>query len=170
VPPGTVWFEDALAGRQGTDVQAQIGDFVLRRADGVFSYQLAVVVDDAAMGVTQVLRGQDLLPSTARQILLYRLLGLEVPRFAHAPLVLAVGEGGEPTRLSKRDRALSLSALRARGEDPRRVVGLLASLSGLLGPTPSGAPACTPAALVPIFALGKVPAGAVLISGRPELA
>jgi glutamyl-tRNA synthetase len=170
VPPGTVSFEDALAGPQGTDVQAQIGDFVLRRADGVFSYQLAVVVDDAAMGVTQVLRGQDLLPSTARQILLYRLLGLEVPRFAHAPLVLAAGEGGEPTRLSKRDRSLSLSALRARGEDPRRVVGLLAALSGLAGPTPSGAPACTPAALVPMFDLGKVPAGVVLISGSPELA
>jgi glutamyl-tRNA synthetase len=128
------------------------------------------VVDDAAMGVTQVLRGQDLLPSTARQILLYRLLGLEVPRFAHAPLVRAAGEDGEPARLSKRDRSLSLSTLRSRGADPRRVVGLLAALSGLVGPTPSGPPACTPAALVPMFVLGKVPAGAVLISGSPELA
>src|SRR5437870_4878736 len=108
VPPGPVRFHDELQGPQEFDPQATVGDFVLRRADRIFAYQLAVVVDDAAMGIGQVLRGEDLLPSTARQILLYRLLGAPQPRWAHAPLVL--GRSGE--RLSKRDRAASLFALR----------------------------------------------------------
>jgi glutamyl-tRNA synthetase len=106
------------------------GDFVVARADGVAAYQLAVVVDDAAMGIEEVVRGDDLLPSTARQLLLYRVLGLRPPRFAHVPLV--VGEDG--ARLAKRHGALSLGELRGGGADPRSVVGLLASLSGLAGP------------------------------------
>jgi glutamyl-tRNA synthetase len=130
VPSGPLRFHDEIAGPQEFDTQAQVGDFVLRRADGIFAYQLAVVVDDAAMGITQVLRGADLLSSTARQILLFRLLGHPEPRWAHAPLVLA--ESGE--RLSKRDRALSLSALRSRGADPRQVVAHLARLSGFDAP------------------------------------
>ena len=73
------------------------GDFYLRRADGVFAYQLAVVVDDARMGVTEVVRGADLLSSTARQLYLYRLLGLQPPRFAHCPLLLAA-DGRRPSR------------------------------------------------------------------------
>jgi glutamyl-tRNA synthetase len=168
VAPGTVSFVDAIEGPQQADVQAQTGDFVLRRADGVFAYQLAVVVDDAAMGVTQVLRGADLLPSTPRQILLYRLLGVRPPRFAHAPLVLGRRPSGETARLSKRDAAFSLSALRAAKTDPRRVVGLLGQLSGLVPPGAArgaprepalaSAPACTPADLVAIFAIDKVPA------------
>ncbi|GAC1344151.1 MAG: tRNA glutamyl-Q(34) synthetase GluQRS [Myxococcales bacterium] len=180
VAPGIVSFQDAIAGPQSADVQAQTGDFVLRRADGVFAYQLAVVVDDAAMGVTQVLRGGDLLPSTARQILLYGLLGATPPRFAHAPLVLSKGPLGEAARLAKRDAALSLSALRAAGADPRRVIGLLAQLSGLLPeptaqgvvdePTLASAPACTPAALVPMFAVEKVPAAPVLVRENYESA
>src|SRR5206468_5310811 len=117
-PAGTVRFEDDIHGPQEFDVSAQTGDFVLRRADGTHAYQLAVVVDDAAMGISQVLRGADLLSSTARQILLYRALGLPLPRWAHAPLV--VGRTGE--RLAKRDRALSLDGLRARGVDPARIV------------------------------------------------
>jgi glutamyl-tRNA synthetase len=128
VPPGQVRFTDDLQGPQEFDPQATVGDFVLRRADGIFAYQLAVVVDDAAMGVTQVLRGADLLPSTARQILLYRLLGLREPRWAHPGLVLS--RSGE--RLSKRDRAASLSVLRAAGRDPRELVAQLCALSGLL--------------------------------------
>lgn len=173
VPPGPVAFDDELAGRQAFDVAAEVGDFVLRRADGIFAYQLAVAVDDAAMGMTQVLRGQDLLASTARQILLYRFLGLDPPRFAHAPLVLSAAKEGPTARLSKRDRALSLSALRARGESPHSVVGLLGALSGLLPAEPgaatigwetlASAPACTPADLVPMFALGKVPPQPALI-------
>jgi glutamyl-tRNA synthetase len=127
VPPGPVHFTDELQGPQQFDPGASVGDFALRRADGIFAYQLAVVVDDAAMGVTQVLRGDDLLPSTARQILLYRLLGLREPRWAHAGLV--TGASGE--RLAKRDRAASLSALRQAGRDPRQVASRLCALSGL---------------------------------------
>jgi glutamyl-tRNA synthetase len=127
VPPGPVRFVDELQGRQEFDPQATVGDFVLRRADGIFAYQLAVVVDDAAMGITQVLRGADLLPSTARQILLYRLLGLREPRWAHVGLV--VSRSGD--RLSKRDRAASLSALRASARDPRDIVAQLCAISGL---------------------------------------
>lgn len=117
VPPGPVKFHDQILGDQEFDTQALVGDFVLRRADGIFAYQLAVVVDDGAMGITQVLRGADLLSSTPRQILLHRLLGQPEPLWAHVPLVL--GPGGE--RLSKRDRSLSLSALKARGVNPALV-------------------------------------------------
>jgi glutamyl-tRNA synthetase len=127
VPPGPVAFRDELAGPQEFDVQASVGDFVLRRADGIFAYQLAVVVDDAAMDVTQVLRGEDLLPSTARQILLYRLLGMPEPRWAHAGLVLSAS--GD--RLSKRDKAISLRALRDSGRDPLQIVAWLCAISGL---------------------------------------
>jgi len=125
-PAGAVRFEDEIQGPQEIDVQAETGDFVLQRADGIHAYQLAVVVDDAAMGISQVLRGADLLSSTARQILLYRALGLQMPRWAHAPLV--VSASGE--RLAKRDRALSLDSLRARNVDPGRIVDALWRLSG----------------------------------------
>ena len=147
---GPVRFEDGVHGPRIVDVAAEVGDFVVARADGVPSYQLAVVVDDAAMGVTDVVRGDDLLPSTGRQLQLYAALGLGPPRFAHVPLV--VGEDGE--RLAKRHGALSLGELRARGADPRAVVGMLAELSGL---APPGARA-TPAELVAGFSLPREPA------------
>ena len=149
VPAGAVEFEDLLSGRQRFDPQAEVGDFVLRRADGIHAYQLAVVVDDAAMGIDQVLRGADLLPSTARQILLYRMLGAAEPRWAHAPLVLSA----EGQRLQKRDRPTSLSALRAAAAEPRHLIALLASISGL----PAPAEGCAPGELVPRFAPGLVP-------------
>jgi glutamyl-tRNA synthetase len=158
VPPGPLAFRDAILGPQAFDTREMVGDFVLRRADGIFAYQLAVVVDDAAMGITQVLRGADLLPSTARQILLHRLLGGREPEFAHAPLVL--GPSGE--RLSKRDRALSLSALRARGKDPRQIVADLARLSGLPAPD-----RCSARELLEDFSLTKVPAVPVAIASLP---
>jgi glutamyl-tRNA synthetase len=126
VPPGPIRFDDEIQGPQEHDAHSETGDFVLRRSDGIHAYQLAVVVDDAAMGIAQVLRGADLLSSTARQILLYRALGLTPPRWAHAPLV--VGRTGE--RLAKRDRALSLDDLRARDVDPARIVDELWRLSG----------------------------------------
>ncbi len=88
VEPGVIDFVDAIAGPHAEDVAARVGDFVLRRADGIFAYQLAVVVDDAAMHIDEVVRGDDLLGSTARQIALGRALGLPIPRFAHVPLVL----------------------------------------------------------------------------------
>lgn len=159
VPPGPLAFRDAILGPQAFDTQQLVGDFVLRRADGTFAYQLAVVVDDAAMGITQVLRGADLLPSTARQILLHRLLGGREPEFAHAPLVH--GPSGE--RLSKRDKALSLSALRAQGRDPRQIVALLARLSGLSAPD-----RCSAQELLEDFSLSKVPTRPVAIAALPE--
>jgi glutamyl-tRNA synthetase len=130
VPPGAVSFEDRVRGAQCFDVSALVGDFVVMRADGVPAYQLAVVVDDAAMEITEVVRGDDLLASTARQLLLYRALGAAPPSFAHVPLV--VGPDGE--RLAKRHAALSLGELRQRGADPQAVIGLLAALSGLAPP------------------------------------
>jgi glutamyl-tRNA synthetase len=158
VPPGSLSFRDEILGEQTFDTQQLVGDFVLRRGDGIFAYQLAVVVDDGAMGITQVLRGADLLSSTARQILLHRLLGHREPRWAHAPLVVA--PGGE--RLSKRDRPLSLSALRARGADPRRIAADLARLSGMTAPD-----RCEPRQLLGAFSLSKVPKTPVPIGPLP---
>jgi glutamyl-tRNA synthetase len=152
VPPGPVRFDDELQGLQEFDPGATVGDFVLRRADGIFAYQLAVAVDDAAMGITQVLRGDDLLPSTARQILLYRLLGLHEPRWAHVGLV--VSASGE--RLSKRDRSATLAALRAAGRDPAALVAKLCALSGL--PELPGRPLIE---RIATFSLDRVAAGAV---------
>ena len=156
VPDGPIAFDDELAGPQAFDVQAQVGDFVLRRADGVHAYQLAVVVDDAEARVTQVLRGADLLPSTARQLLLYRQLGSPAPRWAHAPLVLSAS--GE--RLSKRDGAVSLAALRSGGADPAAVVARLAQLSGL-------EPRRSPRELVAGFTLALVSRAPSRLSGWP---
>lgn len=104
-----------------------VDDFVLQRGDGVAAYNLAVVVDDAAEGVEEVVRGDDLWPSTPRQVLLGRLLGLPIPAFAHVPLVL--GPLGE--RLAKRDGAVTLADRRALGESPDDVRGRLARSLGL---------------------------------------
>lgn len=119
VPDGTiVAFDDALQGPQTQDVSREVGDFVLRRTEGYWAYQLAVVVDDAAQGITDVVRGADLLDSTPRQIVLQRALALPTPRYAHLPLV--VDERGR--KLSKSDAAMPvnprapLPALRAAWE------------------------------------------------------
>lgn len=103
------------------------GDFVVRRADDIYSYQLAVVVDDAAMGITHVLRGSDLLDSTPRQLALYEALGLPAPAFAHVPLLH--DDTGE--RLSKRHRSLSIRVLREQGIKPEQLVGAIAFFAGL---------------------------------------
>jgi len=161
VPPGPVAFEDQVHGPRALDVAVAVGDFVVARADGVPAYQLAVAVDDAAMGVTDVVRGDDLLPSTARQILLYRALGLAAPRFAHVPLVV----GPDGARLAKRHGAVSLGDLRSRGADPRAVVGLLAALTDL---APEGA-RVGPRDLVSGFDLARLPrAPAVLTRAAAE--
>lgn len=107
VPEGVIGFDDLVWGHIEEDVAAMTGDFVIKRADGPFAYQLAVVVDDAEQGVTQVVRGGDLLSSTPRQIALQRALGLPTPTYAHLPLVL----GPDGTKLGKRDGALPLPTL-----------------------------------------------------------
>jgi glutamyl-tRNA synthetase len=115
-----VEFEDRLRGRCG----GMVDDFVVRRADGVPAYQLAVVVDDAAQGVGEVVRGDDLVDSTPRQILLARFLGLPVPRYAHVPLVF----GADGSRLAKRRRPPGLADRR---ESPAATLALLAHTLGL---------------------------------------
>ncbi len=117
-----VSFEDGFFGRQTQDVAAVSGDFVLARDAGGAGYMLAVVVDDAAMGITEVLRGDDLLSATPRQLLLYRALGLAPPAFTHVPLV--VSEDGH--RLAKRHGDTRISALRRAGMSAGKVIGLLA--------------------------------------------
>lgn len=113
VPDGeTIAFFDKIQGAQKFVAGKDFGDFVVWRRDGVPAYELAVVADDIRMGITEVVRGADLLKSTARQILIYRALGVPAPEWAHAPLVL--DESGR--RLAKRSDALSLRAIWARGE------------------------------------------------------
>jgi len=127
VPDETVAFVDGLQGPQSLNLQAEWGDFIVRRADGVAAYQLAVVVDDAACGVTEVVRGRDLLSSTPVQLWLYRALGLTPPSFVHVPMLLSV----DGRRLSKRDRDLDLGQLR-KAWPPEKVIGLLAWRCGLI--------------------------------------
>lgn len=126
LPADMTCFHDLVMGRQQFPPGAG-GDFVVSRADGMIGYQLAVVVDDAAMAVTDVLRGLDLLDSTPRQLQLYAALGLTTPRFAHVPLLC--GQDGQ--RLSKRHGSVSLAGLRAAGVPPERIVGRLGALAGL---------------------------------------
>lgn len=111
VTPGAVSFLDRLQGHISQEVEREVGDFVLRRADGMWAYQLAVVVDDAEQGITDVVRGADLLWSTPRQILLQRALGLPQPRYLHVPV--AANSGGE--KLSKQTRAADARPEHLRG-------------------------------------------------------
>lgn len=123
VPDRDIEFTDRICGAQRVNLKEHCGDFVVRRADGAWAYQLAVVVDDALMGVTEVMRGDDLLLSAAQQIYLYELLGFDVPEFAHLPLVR--NESGE--RLSKRDNAMGMEALRKK-HTPQSLRALLDDL------------------------------------------
>jgi glutamyl-tRNA synthetase len=124
----TVSFTDLLVGPTEQQVQQTIGDFIVCRSDGIFAYQFAVVVDDALMRINLVVRGADLLQSTARQILLYEALGFPVPTFAHVPLLL--DEHGK--RFSKRTQSAGLEPLRAAGATPEQVVGQMAAECGLV--------------------------------------
>lgn len=119
-------LRDAIAGDYAENLAHDVGDFVVRRSDQLFAYQLAVVVDDALMGITDVVRGADLLTSTPRQIALFETFGVEPPRFWHAPLM--VDDDGE--RMSKRDGSDSLRLLKERGWDAPRVIGHLAASLG----------------------------------------
>ncbi len=121
VDAGHIVFDDAIHGHLAQDVRRHVGDFVLRRADGLWAYQLAVVVDDAAQRITQVVRGADLLDSTPRQILLQRALGVPTPAYAHLPLVLDV----DGRKLSKSDCARPVDP-----RDPRPALRLALSALG----------------------------------------
>ncbi|SEN89244.1 glutamyl-tRNA synthetase [Paenibacillus sophorae] len=127
VPSGEISFTDGVAGNRRINAAAG-GDFIVRRADGIFSYQLAVVVDDALMGITDVLRGADLLDSTPRQLMLYEALGWKPPRFAHVPLLM----DRDGRRLAKRHGGITLAELREAGVAPQTVTGWLAWAAGLL--------------------------------------
>ena len=154
VPDEEVAFTDGHLGPYSENLARDCGDFILRRADGVFAYQLAVVVDDALMGVTEVVRGADLLSSTPRQLWLYRELGLPAPRFYHLPLLLAAGG----RRLSKRDGDQSLENLQAR-YTAEEIIGKLAFVCGLQQePRP-----CRPADLAADFSWDKVPKEDILL-------
>ena len=119
---GVVHWVDRRLGPQEQDVGAAVGDFVLRRADGPWAYQLAVVVDDAAQGITDIVRGEDLADNTARQILLQRALGLATPRYLHTPLV----RGADGHKLSKQNGATALDLA-----DPVRALQAAAAVLGL---------------------------------------
>ena len=124
-PTGALTWHDRRLGDQTQTVATEVGDFILKRADGLWAYQLAVVVDDAAQGITDVVRGEDLADNTARQILLQRALGLPTPRYLHTPLVL--GLNGE--KLSKQNGAAALDVT-----DPAKVLHRALQTLGLLAP------------------------------------
>jgi len=151
-------FTDLFAGEQRIDLPSLGGDFVVWKSAGTPAYQLAVVVDDAAMGVTEVVRGDDLIPSTPRQLLLYRALGLKPPVFAHVPLVVGV----DGRRLAKRHGDTRLSALRESGVKPEALVGLLAWSCGWIEkPT-----AITARELLPLFRLSAIPPGPFVLTAE----
>jgi glutamyl-tRNA synthetase len=131
VPVAKIQLQDQLSGTHEFDLRSDPGDFLILRRDKVVAYQLSVVVDDAFQGVTEVVRGDDLLASTPRQIAVARALGLARPNYCHLPLV-ADASG---TRLAKRSRSLSLKQLREQGVDPRNIVSWAATTCGLRIPT-----------------------------------
>jgi glutamyl-tRNA synthetase len=127
LPDRTLSIADRLCGVVSQRPATDVGDIIVRRSDGLFAYQLAVVVDDAADGVSDVVRGDDLLASTPRQVALQQMLGLPTPAYAHVPLVL----GPDGQRLAKRHGPVSLRDLRQAGVTAQRLVGRLAALSGI---------------------------------------
>ena len=127
VPNKIYAFEDKVYGSTSQNLAESCGDFIVQRADGVFAYQLAVVVDDADMGITEVVRGSDLLSSTPRQLYLQDVLGLSHLTYAHLPLLVAP----DGRRLSKRNHDLDLGILRSQGKTPEEILGFLAYCVGL---------------------------------------
>lgn len=161
VPDSYITFDDVVYGQQSVNLTRHCGDFVIRRADSAWAYQLAVVIDDALMGISEVVRGCDLLLSTAQQLYLYELLGFTPPHFAHMPLVS--NEAGQ--RLSKRDGAMSMEYLR-KHHTPAAIIGMAAYLAGL---SDSPAPV-TADELVDSFSWEKIPAvqAVTILTGEPK--
>ncbi len=153
-PGSTVVLEDGNCGTYAENLACDCGDFIVRRSDGVFAYQLAVVVDDALMGVNHVVRGRDLLCSAPRQTWLHQVLGYQPPKFFHTPLLLAP----DGRRLAKRDRDLDMGALRERYSS-EELTGLLAWYAGLLDRPEK----VTAGALVHQFSWAKVPKNDVVV-------
>ena len=147
VPEEVFRLTDGLCGAIEENLARDCGDFVVRRSDGLFGYQLAVVVDDAESGVTEVVRGRDILSSTPRQLFLQRALGLPQPRYVHIPLL----RDEQGRRLAKRDGDIGLEALSKRFT-PQEILGLLAASCGLL----EEAVPVTLAGLIPLFSWEKV--------------
>ena len=148
VPHKKVSITDGHYGPQTVDLYEQVGDFIVRRKDGAYAYQLAVVVDDALTGVTEVVRGRDLLLSAPQQTFLAKLLDLPAPSYTHFPLL--INEAGQ--RLSKRDKSLDMSVLRYKYR-AQEIIGYLGHLAGLQPkPTPM-----TPQQLLPLFSWDLVP-------------
>ena len=143
-----ITFDDLHYGPQSYNLEKQCGDFILRRSDGAWAYQLAVVVDDALMGVTEVVRGRDLLQSVPQQLYLYDLLGFTPPCFAHFPLLC----NAQGQRLCKRDKSLDMGELR-RHFSPEQILGKIACLAGL---TPTDEPV-TAQQLLPLFSWHNIP-------------
>lgn len=160
VPQREYSFDDLVQGPQKENLSTQCGDFVVRRADGVYVYQLAVTVDDGESGVTEVVRGWDLMGSAARQMYLQDLFGFEHPRYAHVPMLMAP----EGRRLSKRDRDLDLGAIRQR-MTAETLIGILANSAGLLEkPEPISA-----GELASIFAWEKIHGKEIIVNNIAAL-
>ena len=147
VPDEEITFTDGLFGRQRENLARDCGDFILRRSDGLYGYQLAVVVDDAISGVTEIVRGRDILSATPRQLHLQRLLGYDTPNYIHIPLLV----DHQGRRLAKRDKDLDLTAL-AQRFTPADILGRLAFSAGLLDEVRP----MTLEALIPLFDWQKV--------------
>lgn len=154
-----ICFNDLIQGTMSYSNTDIGGDFALQRSDGVYAYQLACAVDDGLYGINQVIRGRDLLPSAARQILLLKALGLTVPQYGHLPLLL--DELGE--RLAKRHDSLSLASMRERGVKAEQITGYLGMLAGL---NPLGGKK-TPAQLLENFSYTKIPAKDISLNLLP---
>ena len=158
IVPDRVWrFTDLVQGDIDLNLAADCGDMVMRRADGVYVYQLAVTVDDGEAGVTEVVRGMDLLSSAPRQMYLQELFGFPHPVYAHVPMLLA--EDGR--RLSKRDRDLDLGVLRQRIA-PEKLIGILAHAAGLL----DRPEAVSPRELATGFDWNRVQRGSICLNTR----
>ena len=155
VPDKQISFTDGHYGAQSVNLATHCGDFVLRRKDGAWAYQLAVVVDDALMGITEVVRGRDLLLSASQQIYLYDILSLKAPDFIHFPLLC----NNERQRLSKRDKSLDMGVLRSQ-YTPEQIIGEIAYYAGQTNrPEPMN-----PEELLKIFAWEKVPVNDIIIN------